>query len=151
RGETVRIQDAVGITTFTRDGKGRIAQVDGPDMGTDVNTLSIVYNGFDQRRSLSRSTKTAGQYMAWGFSYDGDGNLIDQTSPRGSVRELRFAYDELDRLVRKYAPNDTNASTKLDVNYTYDQGVRKLGRLTQIVGRGFKKIFAYDVRGDVTA
>jgi len=96
---------------------------------------------------LGRKTQLNDPDMGvWSYEYDKNGNLTKQTDAKGQI--LRFEYDGINRLKRKY--NDPSGSL-LDVTYVYDNtsvNRNSLGRLSEVqFGSGLKTEFFYDKLG----
>jgi RHS repeat-associated protein len=144
-----------GLTVLERDAKGRVVQVDGPDVtldgggGSDPNELTIAYNHVDQRVSLSGLWPASAE---WVYSYDLNGNLYEQASPAGT--KVRFHWDKLNRLaVKDYEPlGDIGNAGPQDVLYTYDTAENGIGRLASVENPGPTAVdtsFSYTRKGKI--
>ncbi len=147
RGRVLSVSEAAsGETILSRDAKGRIKTVDGPNVGGDPNLLLLEYNNLDQRTRLVPPAHAPGepQAPAWIYQYDSNGNLSQQTSP--ALIAISFEYDRLNRLTKEDVP-----TADADVTYLYDntslsQGI---GRLYRVLAPGVTTTYHYDLRGRV--
>jgi RHS repeat-associated protein len=159
RGQVVALWDGDNpnaVTRLDRDAKGRIIRVDGPDValasgGSDPNLLEIAYNAVDQRTRIAQPMTPGEQTSAprWLFTYDLDGDLYEQTSPRNVT--IRFHHDVLRRLVLEdFAPLTTNPATPGagDIVHEYWSSTSGIDLPKAVYGRhGIRDDFAYDWRG----
>ncbi|HVN30807.1 MAG TPA: hypothetical protein VMT45_02370, partial [Thermoanaerobaculaceae bacterium] len=146
RGQVLALWDggnSAAVTRLDRDAKGRIVRVDGPDValasgGTDPNLLEIDYNAVDQRTRIAQPM-TPGDHVSaprWLFSYDLDGDLYEQTSPRNIT--IRFHHDALRRLVLEdFLPLTSDPATPGtgDIVYEYWASTAGLGQVKAVYGR----------------
>jgi RHS repeat-associated protein len=161
RGQVVVLREGSDPDTTTRlarDPKGRITQVDGPDValasgGADANLLEIAYNAADQRTRLAQPlSPDEPNAPRWLFAYDGNGDLYEQTSPRNVT--IRYHRDALRRLaLEDYGPSyssSPSAPGSGDVVHEYYTQGFGIGQLETVYGRhGIATDFAYDLRGRV--
>jgi YD repeat-containing protein len=88
-------------------------------------------------------TLTSPDTGATSNTYDNAGNLKTKTDAKGQL--TTYSYDALNRLTQAvYTGGQT-------INYTYDQGVNGLGRLTTITDSTGSTSYAYDNRGRVSS
>ncbi|MEV4754381.1 polymorphic toxin-type HINT domain-containing protein [Micromonospora sp. NPDC049559] len=109
---TTRPTTTVGYDTFdgatdTRDELGNVGSAGYDRLGRAVTTTAPRYQPPGQLDALVPTTRTR---------YDGNGNVIEVTDPRGNV--VRSTYDQLDRLVTLDEPASTNDERAV-TSYTY--------------------------------
>lgn len=69
------------------------------------------------------------------YTYDGFGNLLRKKDGKGNV--VSYTYDNLNRIL------SINQSEGI-VNYTYDQGIKAIGKLSKITYPNYESNFVYD-------
>jgi YD repeat-containing protein len=128
--------------------QGPLANIVHPD-GTTLTSFSYDLAG----RKTGMSDPDSG---TWSYSYDADGNLIQQSDGRGAAGTLYAGYDGLNRQLWR---NSTNSATGAYATYSYDStlnGNLGIGRLTgesfnggatgTALGAG-SYAYTYDARG----
>ena len=114
-------------TRYVYDSLGKLVQVtDHPG-----NVTRVQYDSLGRKTALDDP-----DLGLWTYAYDGVGNLTAQTDARGIT--TRYSYDALDRKTREDFPNDP------DVLYDYDQGT--VGTLSKVTDAAGDVEYGYDQR-----
>jgi len=128
-----QIDPALGETDYQYDARDNQTSVTGPN----GNTTTYNYNGFDEK--IQQNSPDTG---ITSYGYDDGGNLISQTDARNI--QVTHQYDALNRRISSTYPN-----AELNVIYTYDQGSKGLGRLTQVDDAVGTRQYSYNPQGQV--
>ncbi len=123
-----------GVTQYSYDTQNNVTSVTDPE---GVST-TYTYNGFGDL--ITENSADAG---ASTYTYDNAGNVKTKTDARGVT--ANYSYDALNRLTSISYPDSAE-----NINYTYDQGVNAIGRLSGISDQSGGISFSYDSRGNVT-
>jgi RHS repeat-associated protein len=146
-------------TCYTFDPLDNLIRVDQKGGSTDPTqwrTRTFIYD------SLSRLVSaTEPESGTTSYSYDNNGNLLNQTSPAPNQTgtatvTISYCFDALNRLTAKgytYSPNTpstcTNGTLPSPVaTYTYDQGTNGLGRRTGMTDAAGTESWSYDAVGN---
>ena len=142
------------------DGAGRLTQVREYTTGSDpyavtqykyhvLGNLNKVIDAAGNQwtiyyDSLSRKYKMTDPDMGtWLYSYDQNGNLIDQQDANGNI--IHFDYDEINRMtLKRYVSSDD-----FEIVFHYDEtgAPYPVGRLTRVEDRSGTTSYAYDQNG----
>ncbi len=167
----------LGSPTVTyHDGRGRLRWVrehDNPDPGViaiteyeydELDRMTVIRNADNQVTSMAydprglRTSVTRGA-RTWTYTYDVDGNLIDELTPRpagatAAAYTSTTAYDAIGRPT-SHTPATRDLTTARrqqlglgTVTTTYDTGNNGRGRAVRVAQSGLFQIdYTYDVRG----
>lgn len=121
--------------TYAYDARDNVSTV------TDQRGLSTdhVYSGLDDLLQL-----TSPDTGVTTHTYDASGNRTSQTNARGIV--TNYHYDALNRVVQVEYPG----ATSLNVDYTYDTGNNRVGRLYRMQDNTGTITYYYNARGKLT-
>lgn len=125
----------VNDTLYAYDARDNLTQVTDP---RGIAT-TYTYNGLDDLTQLdSRDTGVTT------YTYDDAGNRISQTNARNII--TNYSYDALDRLTQIEYPG----ATSLNVDFEYDTGTNRVGRLYRMLDNTGTYIYYYNKRGEVS-
>src|SRR5579862_3325188 len=91
------------------------------------------------------------------YSYDGNGNVIQKTSPKpnqtnpATTTNVNFCYDALNRLTSEAYNTAACPPASPVATYTYDQGTNGIGRRTAMTDVPGTAGWTYDLMGRVTS
>lgn len=163
--EEQTITDPNGIDkTYTYDAYGRLIQVDEENDGStystsyeydELNNLTLItdtngnernftYDSLSRRISQDDLHDPSASYGTWTYSYDDNGNLLDQEDPAGQV--ISWTYDELDRVETE----DWNDDGSDDITYIYDTATNGTGRLASVSMDAVNTSYEYDAAGNIS-
>jgi YD repeat-containing protein len=150
------LSGSADVTLNFYDALNRLVRVTDPSAGQ----VSYAYDGRDQLVSVSDQRKVTTSY-----TYDGLGNLTQLASPDTGItvnthdaagnlltstdasgKQVRYAYDALDRVMRvDYF--SAGAVLAASHTYAYDAGTNQKGRLTGIEEPASTTSYSYDQKG----
>ena len=117
-GRAKKVTDEQGnLLTYNYDGQGNIISVSYPGGHSITYTYDLL------NRRISSTDPDMGTYL---YEYNAGGEMIKQTDPKGN--QVTLVYDILGRLSRRNDPEDYTL-------YTYDAGVKAIGKLSSKVQR----------------
>ncbi|TPN63600.1 hypothetical protein FJ986_23405 [Mesorhizobium sp. B1-1-1] len=96
-------------------------------------------------RKIASRTPDSGE---WHYEYDAVGRLLKQTDPSGVSMILN--YDVLGRVLRKEFRDDNDRPQRF-VNYTFDEGLNAIGRMTSAKDDNGRSSFIYSAAGQLIA
>ncbi|WP_345074806.1 LamG-like jellyroll fold domain-containing protein [Phytohabitans flavus] len=110
-GGTVSPTSTVGYNAFdeqvaVRDPRGRVSRVEYDRLGRPVHSIAPTYLPPGASLPITPQSRTA---------YDGLGNVVEETGPRGSTR---YTYDQLSRMTSRDDPTTTDDDRAV-TRYTY--------------------------------
>ncbi len=151
RGQVVRVDETLGggdVTRFTYDPRGRITQVDGPNIelengSIDNNVMTLGYDFLGNQTHVRVPGNCAG-LKRWSFEYDHNNNVVLSTPPRADD-QIRYEYDVLDRIELK----DYMSPMEGDIRFAYDTAPFGVGRLASVDSRAVDTSYEYDAAGRV--
>ncbi|MES9992769.1 MAG: hypothetical protein ABW098_12495, partial [Candidatus Thiodiazotropha sp.] len=130
----IRTTDALkGVTQYNYDADDRPTRIIDP-LG---RTTQYEYDGLGNLIQLTSPDTGTTQY-----TYDEAGNRLSKQDARGIT--TTYIYDELNRVTAIHYPDSSK-----DVNFTYDQGINGIGRLTAISDAEGVTDYAYNTFGEV--
>jgi len=153
RGNAVGVEEEAdgSRTLLVLDPRGRVVEVDGPDIEldggvTDPNQMFVEHDflGLRTRLKLQGGEVCGFDERAWTFTYDENGNLATETSPVG--RTTTYVSDELNRVKEKRFAN-----AKENQSWLYDGAPHGIGRVESMHSRGVDTSFTYALDGTVTS
>jgi len=122
-------------TQYAYDGRDNLTSVTDPRGLTTTYT----YNGLDDLTQLESPDTRITSY-----TYDNAGNRTSQTNARSIV--TNFSYDALNRLTQIEYPG----AAGLNVDFEYDTGANRVGRLYRMLDNTGTYIYFYNNRGEVS-
>lgn len=122
-------------TLYAYDARDNLTQVTDP---RGIATM-YTYNGLDDLTMLdSRDTGITT------YTYDDAGNRTSQTNARNII--TNYSYDALNRLTQIEYPG----AAGLNVDFEYDTGTNRVGRLYRMLDNTGTYIYFYNKRGEVS-
>ena len=149
-----------------KDGYGNLVKVDEHNVG---NTYSVLYDynylgniikitdalsnvrnfTYDNlgRRLTAEDLRapTDATFGVWTYAYDDAGNLTQTIDPKNQT--VNYTYDDINRQLTEDHAERTRPSPRIEVAYTYDNGIDGAGRLTGIASSNFIQNNAYNALG----
>ncbi len=125
------------LAIYVYDARGNLAQSIDPE----GNTITYVTDSLGRTIAMNDP-----DWGPWTYTFDGAGRMTSQTDAKGQRTD--FAYDVLDRKIRKTSKAGTGAAAT--VTWTYDEvraGYFNRGRLTSMTDGAGGKTLDYDAAG----
>ncbi len=131
-GNTVKVQDPGGTVDYTYYASGQLKSA---SYGTHVVTVGV--DGWGRKTSLT--DPSAGTYT---YSYDGFGQLREQTSPNGTTT---YDYDTEGKMTQKEI---SGSATDILVTYKYYESTNQIEKITGTDNENAGRTYTYDYRYD---
>jgi RHS repeat-associated protein len=146
------------LTLYRYDALSNLLQVTQQGGAADQTQYRVRTFNYDSLSRLSVATNPESGTI--NYSYDVDGNLLQQLSPQpnqtGAAQQtVSYCYDQLNRITGKAyssagCTNGQFSSGTAVIAYQYDQGINGVGRLSSLTDQAGSAAYSYDLMGRIS-